>query len=398
MVGLAGCSLLFPISDDAAAGRPAAADDGGTDGSDAANEDDATGPTDASAESGCIPVPSFAEDPNHCGACGHSCLGGSCKDSTCAPVTLVNGQTGAHWLALSTKSIFWTDGTYVRSCPKAGCDGGVPIDVATGRQNVMEIAAGAGQVFWTECERPQDGAVYTGGAYACPEVGCEGQTQTFISGSCLSAIAVDPQASLLYFGTTFDLFRCSVDGCSFAASSMIASAQYGYVASITLHQGTPFWLEAQRGVSTCASPNCIPEGGRFIAQSLRNAIAPAAIHDGVAYWTTYFGGPDQRFNPGEISQIVTGNGTVVRAPLDQDGGAAEVLTSGGSPTALVADDAGIRFTDFLGGVIYACPPSGCDAGPSPIAVGQGKPYALVHDDVAIYWANWGDGRIMKLAK
>ena len=64
----------------------------------------------------------------------------------------------------------------------------------------------------------------------------------------------------------------------------------------------------------------------------------------------------------------------------------------------MADESGVRFTDFLSGTILSCPPSGCDAGPSVAANGQGKPFFILQDDVAIYWGNYGDGRIMKLAK
>src|SRR5436309_967588 len=40
-------------------------------------------------------------DPNNCGACGHSCLGGACTAGKCAPILLASGQgdsaSGVPW-------------------------------------------------------------------------------------------------------------------------------------------------------------------------------------------------------------------------------------------------------------------------------------------------------------
>ena len=120
--------------------------------------------------------------------------------------------------------------------------------------------------------------------------------------------------------------------------------------------------------------------------------------DGTAYFTSYgSGGPDS-FVPAQVGSIDSNFGGVYRASIGHDGGAPDTISAGGSATAVVADRSAVRFTNAAGGVIFSCPPDGCDGGATTIAIGQGHPYAMVQDATSIYWANYADGRVMRLAK
>jgi hypothetical protein len=397
----AGCSFFTDsdgLAGDAAA-RDASIADGAFDATNDAAPGDASrdggGGSDASDATPSCPDASFQSDPRHCGACGHDCLGGTCNEGRCAPTALASGQVRTLWLALSANSVFWSVGSAIATCPKSGCGANAPLAIVSGRTGIHEIVAGAGRVFWTECGA-SDGA-----AYSCPDTGCAAAAPTLMASGfgCLEALALDEPHSVFYFASWENLYSCPLDTCSSASSSRIAKDRTGYISSLELVGATPFWLEAEIGLHACVAPSCIPEGARLVAQTQRNAISTPSVVGSFAYWTSYWAGPAQDFDPDQLPQITVGTGgVVVRAPLTQNGGAAEVLIAGGSPTAVVADDTGFWFADHLSGSILACPSSGCDAGAAPVALGQGKPFSLVQDESALYWGNYGDGRIMKLAK
>ena len=313
------------------------------------------------------------------------------------PFALVNEQLHTHWLALDSSSIFWTDGENVRACSKTSC--GTYTTIESGRRNVTEVAGGGGQVFWSECAVNDAGAFSGGGVFRCPSTGCTSTPDPVWSSDCAIATTYDPTSSLFYWSGVEVVYRCSPATCA-ASSAPVAEHQYQYISSIAIAGPEVYWLQAQEGLSRCASPNCAPVGDQPVARSQPFATAPPSVVGSFVYWTRYVNGSSRgAFLPAEVlPRIQTGGGAVLRAPRDQDGGSAEVLVNGGAPTAVVADETTLRFTDFAAGVILSCPLEGCDGGASTLAVGQGKPFALVQDESAVYWANYGDGRIMKLAK
>src|SRR5690348_6466281 len=67
-----------------------------------AGSDGAQGPSTA----GGNPVCGSDSDPNNCGVCGHSCLGGACAAGACVPVRLASDQGdsayGAAWYPYTT--------------------------------------------------------------------------------------------------------------------------------------------------------------------------------------------------------------------------------------------------------------------------------------------------------
>lgn len=70
--------------------------------------------------------------PENCGSCGHDCLGGTCENSVCKPVTLATlvGEE-PRYLASSGDQIFFTSSAGVRSVPKDGSTNPVTLSPST---------------------------------------------------------------------------------------------------------------------------------------------------------------------------------------------------------------------------------------------------------------------------
>jgi hypothetical protein len=85
-------------------------------------------------------------DPNNCGACLHSCLGGACLNGRCQPVTLAS-QVQTYDLAVDGDTVFATAGGSVGSVPKAGGTFGLIGPASNGSLNL--VIAG-GRIYWDD--------------------------------------------------------------------------------------------------------------------------------------------------------------------------------------------------------------------------------------------------------
>lgn len=85
-------------------------------------------------------------NPEHCGRCGHSCLGGACVGGACQPVVLQDLENfGATALALDSTDVFWS--SPVQRAHKDG-NGLVTLADANG-SGVWGIAVDDVFVYWT---------------------------------------------------------------------------------------------------------------------------------------------------------------------------------------------------------------------------------------------------------
>lgn len=72
--------------------------------------DGLAGGPDAGAGDGPEPCPlDLSSNPRHCGACGHSCLGGLCANSRCRPFTVAANQGAPLGIDVSAGHVYWVN-------------------------------------------------------------------------------------------------------------------------------------------------------------------------------------------------------------------------------------------------------------------------------------------------
>lgn len=245
--------------------------------------DGGTGPTE---DGGC----SDLSDPDNCGACGHSCLGGSCEGGLCLPTLLaqINAPTafGTPAIALDTTNVYWANGYGLLSCSQAGC-GSTPNYVTPvggadgGNPNIASIAVDQDNVYWSINGNGLSLPVPALGG--CPKTGCTGSPITYGVTAAGASIVVD--ATNIYwtaspspstFATLSDVFTCPKAGCS-QPTMFVSGAQAGMLAIDSTHL---YWSGAN--TSECTTASCsssqmqlfVPAGPPAINSATLFVVAP----------------------------------------------------------------------------------------------------------------------------
>jgi hypothetical protein len=369
----------------------------------------------------CDPAPAgcgdTSTDPNNCGSCGHSCLGGACVAGVCQPVVLASGVCPTS-IAVDDTSVYFTHdvlGSWaVESVPKAGgtvtvlatqtsladiygdsvavLDGIVYfITLRAGGDNVLEsVPAGGGPVTVVAgfnvggSIRQPTRAVVTAasGVYWANEEG--GILHVDLSGN--QTFVVDPDVLVHLDQNPSDVslpypVTLAVDSNNvyFTPNSTIA---LDYLCSAPLAGGP---------VTTIANvPDPLVHGELPLS-------AASMVSDGVnVYWATLQA-------PGAMFQVPV-------APVGARSLFTQAINPGATVTSLALDTTRLYWTEHaaLGTVGAAALGTGVA---TPLAVGQSYPFAIASDATSVYWVNAGvdmtqilgsptscTGSIMKVAK
>ncbi len=156
LVWLASCSTLSGLT----GGGGDGADGGGPEAGNGANDanagtldastgpDAVVGPPDASLAcegstacgAACVDLASSGE---HCGACGHSCGGGTCTESVCQPM-IVRGGLVNPVFDISATAVYFGEADKILSCPLGGCGGAAPTQIGAITASLLQGAGGGG--------------------------------------------------------------------------------------------------------------------------------------------------------------------------------------------------------------------------------------------------------------
>lgn len=327
-------------------------------------------------------------DPANCGQCGHDCMGGGCKSSSCQPTALTpDPANGAEsYLAVDKGYMYYTYNGQVLRCRRESCT--TPEDLSG---NAWRLALGPGDVLvWGQGRTfDSDGGVYSDGSIWTSARDGSGKHAVLATGvgnfatiaaSATTVYWVERGSSLAPDFAHETIFSCPLTGCT--SPTVVIANQLG-TSSLALDATSLYWnfvdlaaLGQPGGIRKCAvGPTC------------SDAIV------------TNLGNPDYLVASGSelffgslVDDVYKNEGVVAKVRTDGVGFVRLAHTK--YPEGVGVDSTNVYWADLTIGTVSSVPLDGGAA--TPVATGQGQPEWVVADDKAIYWTTLTG--IMKLAK
>lgn len=319
----------------------------------------------------------LSADSENCGACGHSCMGGTCTSGKCGPFTVVSGQKNPSFLVVSGGSAYWTnaDGR-VLSCAVTGCNGTpktiTGLDAGNPFPSGLDVRGST--VYVT--------GYYTHAIHSCPTAGCAAPTTLAGNLDNPEDMRVDDTSAFFVSANGAWIGRCRLPSCAGGAirvTSPGTAAWHG----MTTDDANVYWY---------MTPNSNPTKGSIFRvaknavdasaeELLANVISPGAIKvkDGTLFMT--YGGS-------VVVKVSLAPGLLQFPLASKENGAGDIAV----------DDTYVYWTSQGKGEIRRCLVSGCNGAPESIATGQNSPFAVVVDDKAVYWTEYLGGTVKGVAK
>lgn len=301
-----------------------------------------------------------SSDPEHCGACGHYCLGQRCVESRCEPLELASGGSEPLDIAVDDTTVYWVDSVArkIMTVPIGGGNAAVFIE-ADPDFSPRSLAVSADSLYYTDSGLEHvvrssfDGEIF--------EILGEGQTYPL-------AIAIDAANAYWTSADLGTVMKAPIDG---GGDAVALATDQASPLGVVVDATHVYWVN--EGGSVMKVPI---EGGDLVTlaegQAKPQDIAVGATH---VYWT----------NDG---------GTVMAAPIE--GGSPITLAEGQrNPRRIAIDDASAYWTNDDGSV-RKVPFGGGD--PITLAEGQEHPLGIAVDGTSVYWTNSAGGTVMKLPK
>jgi hypothetical protein len=348
------------------------AGDGDGDG-DAGDGDGDTGPMCSPEETECGgECANLNEDPSHCGACDHDCLGGACNTGVCEPVELASEKGRLFMVHVDQNHIYYGgDGTDVGRIDKDGSNDTilVPAGMNIDQREWCYTSAFTGDaVVWgNDWVQP--------GVRGCLVPDCAGGVQTFKPGLNMYSMSYDAINGKLYWNQASDIVEAvwpagSIMPFTFTQSpfDITTDGDYVYwVSRVAVDDYHVRKLPVGGGNMTELAINRVDAYALAVAPTKviwadTNAIVEAALPNGI-------GGAD----PAEFAPV-----TNIRQ--------------------IVVDDTHVYWTSQQDnvGTVGRCPIDGC-GGPPEIMAQVSQPWGITFDPIAIYFVT-EDGAIYKVAK
>lgn len=302
----------------------------------------------------------------HCGACGHDCLGGSCSAGMCQPTTLWAGLSPTR-LALDATHVYFVNYNYgdVYRVPKAG---GQAETLATGQKSVR-VGVDSSHVYWTN-ELGND-------LLRVPKTG--GSPETVLSANTPYGFAL--AATDVYYAELRAGGTVGVVPKTGGTATPIASGE-NWPFEVTLTQTHVYWTQLANNADVRRAPLA---GGT--AETLLSGLTnPAAL---VADATNLY-----------VAVVGNGNakGKIIALPL-AGGSAVELAVAQPQPRGIAVDATHVYWTNVGAGTIARIAIDGSDNQvPTELASGGTEVLGIAVDDQAVYWADGKGNQVLKLAK
>jgi hypothetical protein len=406
---LAACSAIIGtreltlVSEDGGfPGNDGAAHDGATQGEAStpgdAGTDTAIPLADTGADTSC--GADFFTDKENCGRCGHSCLGGTCKDGSCQAFPIVQGQGGPWPIAIDKDNVYWGDVEDDKIVMSKKDGTGVVVLAQGAANNVntpLDIAvSGDGFVYWAN--RVYASATIPGSVARCSIAnGCSGKGQVLANKLDYPTSVATDGTNVFWIENYGDLVgRVTKDGTG--AGTLVANLTFGHAVAL---DDTFVYFTSDNTVGrlpkTAASA---PDGGPF--QTIyTNGFLYALnleVDDTTVYWAT-----DLSPDPSVIQ-------SAPKTGVTDGGKPNQIAGSLHGPLNVAVDATNIYFIEigpggdtFTDSQLSVCPKAGCPfSGPTVLAKQMNNAKDLKIDDTAVYWTVRGntgnEGAILKIAK
>jgi hypothetical protein len=347
----------------------------------------------------------FSSDPANCGSNVHSCLGGTCVNCLCQPITLAT-TSGSVGIAIDQTYVYWANteapNSGIYKISKALTQSGTPspVEVGASYANVQGLASDGEYVYWTN--KSDSGSVQR----ALP-TGTAGSLTTLVTGQNQPDwIAVAMGGADVFWTNqgTNQVMSTPVVSIGGTAKQLNTVGEVGTLpADLAIDSTNVYYATKTSGGGEAES---VPLAGGMVSEVGAATYVGITVDDDNVYWTGGFASPT-------VSQNLKGMGP--------DG--VQIIASGGSltcPLHLVSDGANVYFFDQGtttqsttteagtlppgtvvpgAGALYRVPVGNSAGLPPPIVTGLTDPQAIAEDGMALYWVTGGpSGAVMKLAK
>jgi hypothetical protein len=317
-------------------------------------------------------------DPHHCGACGHDCLGGLCEAGACRPIILATGQSFPVGLVVDEGRVYWSNfagGTIgagsVRSVAK---EGGVVSLVATELTGPTYLAASDESLFWT-----------TGGAGTVQTTPKSGGNIVNLATGISAPFGIAFAGGTVYFGGTSVLYAVSPAG---GPVTTLASGQ-STVLGLGVDGEWLYWANGAFGNPNSTVMRVRINGSAAPEVFAANQTRPTAIafDDTHVYWTAWVGNGADAIRRCPKSGCVGDPQTVVSGLQ---------LSGGSNATCITVDETHLYWTSQATSSVHRIP----KGGGTPVLLATGQPAAncIQQDATAVYWTNFSGSTVMRLAK
>jgi hypothetical protein len=304
-------------------------------------------------------------DPSNCGACLHSCQGGTCSAGVCQPVVLASGRNDTWGIAVDSTNVYWTEWNGSGNVMMVPTGGGTPTTLESGLNYPFFLAAHDPYVYWTENQTP-------GGVFRASTAG--GMITTIATTFSPQGIATDG-TNVYWAGRDGNVWELPVAG---SGTSLMLGSGQANPWGVTVDSTNAYWTNNVGSGNLAMAPISDTGPVTTLASGQQN-MGSIAVDATSVYWTNA-GTQANNFKDGTVMKVTIGGGVLVTIASSQD-----------SPEGIAVDASNVYWGSQAG--VLSAPVGG---GPDiPLAFGT-PPINLAEDSTSLYWT--AGSTVMKVAK
>ena len=330
-----------------------------------------TADCDGNADNGC--ETDITMSAEHCGKCGHSCLGGECAGSRCMPITLASGQTQPSGIALDPVAgggrVYWTNRADQGTVHSVAGTGGEVTTLATDQARPGGIVVDATSVHWANA-----GVTAGTGQIMSVAKDADAAAPTVLLANQQTPMVLTQRGTRLFWSNSVNAVG-SIGSVDVSGSDpIVVVGDQDQPSGVVADETGVYWAVMDSGeVRKCFAVPCVTVQvmGTGIGSPLGIAVDTVFV-----YWTSLDG---KVAKANKVTKEVT-----------------DLATGQSLPVGVAVDGTHAYFANNMGSTICRVPKIG--GAVEELASGQNGPFAVAVDNDAVYWVTQNGGTVMKVAK